>query len=283
MRTLVLVLIGLVAGITIAVYMNRTTIGATFGPSCTIGVTGTAAMVEVKGWTASSVCDTMANKQGMYRYNGDMIPPPICQYEFQDDRFTVHDEGVLKLVGNAMCVALGKASGQDTSSGQFPDLAVATATPETYDSPNCSVDLSTPTATPFPVVADTPTPTPYNPQAGAIAAVQAYHAAAEAAYGPQHDDSQVDQTMTGVVRDAILCVMRDRSDSLMNTRAYFTYQDLADQFGPVSIQGDSATVVEHKHQILTLHKADGSTSDQDNTFTVTYTVTRSGNGWLVAD
>jgi hypothetical protein len=78
-------------------------------------------------------------------------------------------------------------------------------------------------------------------------------------------------------------VLRDRSNSLLNTDAYFTYQDLADSYDPANIAGTTATVVEHKHQILTVHNSDGTTSSQDNTFTVTYSLVNQAGQWLVDD
>jgi putative ABC transport system ATP-binding protein len=116
-----------------------------------------------------------------------------------------------------------------------------------------------------------------------IAALQAYHQASRAAYGEGHDKSQIDATMTGTARDAVLCITDGRSDGLVESQAYFTYQELSDHTDPPNIQGDTATVVEHKHEILTVHKSDGTTEDQDNTFDATYTLKRIDGSWLVSD
>jgi len=75
--------------------------------SCTVGVTGTAAMVQVQGDRADGSCDTMVNgSQYEYHYSVPITAHPICQYSFGGRQYTVYDEGVLKSMGNSLCHVL---------------------------------------------------------------------------------------------------------------------------------------------------------------------------------
>ncbi len=98
------VVIGLLAA------MNWDEIGMATGPLCIVGVQGTAASLQVQGWTANQVCAAFeAGTPGTYRYRGQLTTPVVCQYDIRGNRFTVHDEGILKLIGNAACIALSAA------------------------------------------------------------------------------------------------------------------------------------------------------------------------------
>ncbi len=113
MAQLPAVLVGcLVGGVIlagVAIATNWQAIGRHFGPSCTVGVTGTAAKLTFEGWGASGSCDNQLHTAGAYRYNGPLPNEPvICQYTIHGIRATVRDEGVVKLVGNLLCADLTK-------------------------------------------------------------------------------------------------------------------------------------------------------------------------------
>jgi hypothetical protein len=75
--------------------------------SCAVGVTGTAAMVQVQGDGAGSSCDTMVNgSRYEYHYSDPITAQPVCQYSFSGRQYTVYDEGVFKSMGNSLCRVL---------------------------------------------------------------------------------------------------------------------------------------------------------------------------------
>lgn len=87
-------------------------VGNDFGPSCTIGVTGTAASVTFKGWGATASCDAQLSSKQAYRYDGPArVEPIVCQYTLAGERVTVRDSGTLKLVGNALCNSFQQQGG----------------------------------------------------------------------------------------------------------------------------------------------------------------------------
>src|SRR5207245_11628572 len=59
--------------------LNQETIGKTIGPSCAVGVTGTAAIMEARGWLGFQACDAVAaqNPIPMYRYTGEIRTPVV--------------------------------------------------------------------------------------------------------------------------------------------------------------------------------------------------------------
>lgn len=101
---ILLVVLAVVAAIA---YTNED-VGIAIGPSCTIGVTGTAATLTVKGWQSQRLCDTfnLGGNIALYRYSGQVMTPTVCQYRMEGLLFTVNDEGVLKVIGNLLCAAL---------------------------------------------------------------------------------------------------------------------------------------------------------------------------------
>jgi len=75
----------------------------TFAPSCTIGVTGTAATVTFRGWKSTSACASFESRD-TYRLTSDApTQPVICEYVIQGQTATVRDEGALKLIGASIC------------------------------------------------------------------------------------------------------------------------------------------------------------------------------------
>lgn len=93
----------LVAGAVVASRWNA--IGQAVGPSCTIGVTGTAANVTVQGWGANADCQTMLGAS-TYQMRSGPQGVEVCQYDIHGNLVTVRDEGLVKLVGAAVCARL---------------------------------------------------------------------------------------------------------------------------------------------------------------------------------
>ncbi len=83
-------------------------IGINLGPSCAVGVSGSAAVVSVHGWDASAACAAMTHAN-TYTYSGPTPSQPIvCQYTISGERYTVQDDGLLKAVGASVCANLQK-------------------------------------------------------------------------------------------------------------------------------------------------------------------------------
>ena len=83
-------------------------VATAIGPSCTVGVAGTAATLTVRGWQSGKVCDALdlGSTYSLYRVSGELRTATICEYRIGHARYIVKDEGTLKLVGNITCVAL---------------------------------------------------------------------------------------------------------------------------------------------------------------------------------
>lgn len=130
----------------------------------------------------------------------------------------------------------------------------------------------------------TPSPLALSPDQTTVEnAVVSYHAAVHAAYGQGHDETNVDSTSTGPAHAAIACIARDRSNSLMHTNSYFTYNMLSRSFPRIDVRGNTANAVEARHDIISLHKSDGSSTNSDSTYTATYLLMNTGRGWTVSD
>ena len=80
-------------------------------PSCTVGITGTAATITFQGWQAAHNCTTLiSGNQSLqitlakvYLLDSPPNEPIVCQVDKDGLRITVRDEGILKLVGNTLC------------------------------------------------------------------------------------------------------------------------------------------------------------------------------------
>lgn len=85
---------------------------------CTVGVTGTAATLSIRGYSAKTSCDQWLRNSTVATYtltHGTPATPIICQYVIgrrfgADTTATVRDEGSLKIVGNTMCDSLRKVA-----------------------------------------------------------------------------------------------------------------------------------------------------------------------------
>ena len=60
-------LLALIAGA--IAYANWSALGIALGPSCTVGVAGTAATVTVKGWSANQACGSMRGEAEAATYS----------------------------------------------------------------------------------------------------------------------------------------------------------------------------------------------------------------------
>jgi hypothetical protein len=92
-------------------------IGRTIGPSCGVGIAGTAASVTVQGWTAPFACQAITNQLAGTTHGlsaAVLVPrpadaasaPAVCQTVVAHDRVTVSDGDALPLVGKLLCAVL---------------------------------------------------------------------------------------------------------------------------------------------------------------------------------
>lgn len=98
-------------------------IGRTIGPTCTIGVNGTAASATFQGWTAPFICQQVM-QQLANATNGAAnavlarrpAPPPtapvVCRHILLNDSVTVHDADALPIVGTILCAGLATRAQQ---------------------------------------------------------------------------------------------------------------------------------------------------------------------------
>jgi len=127
LRALIIVsLIILIPSIGYLYWPQITTALISIEPSCTVGITGTAATITIQGWQATQDCNNLfSGNQGpnalqidptkVYRLDSPPGEPVICQVDRGGLRITVRDEGILKLVGNAMCQAILSPTPQPSS------------------------------------------------------------------------------------------------------------------------------------------------------------------------
>ena len=123
MKPFLIVAAGVALALTI---LSWDSIGMDHGPSCSVGTQGTAMTVEVRGWSAERGCDALEQvTPNSYRYYGPpVLTPVVCQFDIRGLRLTVHDEGALKLVGNAACITLRAA--RDEAAASPPQQSVPT-------------------------------------------------------------------------------------------------------------------------------------------------------------
>jgi ARC6-like, IMS domain len=156
----------------------------------------------------------------------------------------------------------------------------STATPRPTSTPkpqHAVVKLSTP------VPQDTVPPPPISGTQLVTQDVADYINARDAAYGPNHDTSGLDSTVSSTALSAIMCTLQNKSDSLKNTHAYFTYTPVRLGNARVSVTGNTATVTQFKEEVRTLHKSDGTIDASQDSYTVTYSLSRASGSWKVVD
>jgi hypothetical protein len=83
---------------------------------CSIGISGTAASLTVRGWAAGQACREIMTGRGQesgttwYEKTEQLVPTVICEYTISGRRFIVRDDGALKIAGSAICAYLEKRS-----------------------------------------------------------------------------------------------------------------------------------------------------------------------------
>lgn len=90
------------------------------GGECFVGVRGTAASVTVKGAFPAATCkavietparffgDLADGSKDLYEMTEKPAQPVVCEHTIDGKRFVVRDDGMLKVIGNAMCAGLSK-------------------------------------------------------------------------------------------------------------------------------------------------------------------------------
>jgi len=95
-------------------------------PSCTIGVTGTNATLTIQAWDADSACQQLVDRNNAqhpgqyYIFTGETNAPVLCEVDMQGRHYTVRDQGIFDLVGNALCKGL---EGQGSTPNPATDVA----------------------------------------------------------------------------------------------------------------------------------------------------------------
>ncbi len=86
-------------------------VGQVLGPSCSFGITGTAASITVHGWSSGDACKALRSGASFQTYD---LPreasenPVICQYAVLNNRIVVHDVPT-GTAGGRLCTALRNA------------------------------------------------------------------------------------------------------------------------------------------------------------------------------
>ena len=99
------------AGAVVSLTSNWNGIGQTVGPSCSFGVTGTAASITVRGWSSGDACKALRSGATFQTYD---LPreatnqPVICDYPLANDLIVVHDQAA-GAAGGTLCQALRDA------------------------------------------------------------------------------------------------------------------------------------------------------------------------------
>ncbi len=120
-RLLLLVAVGLVAvGLLTGLYWSQAATALRgVEPSCTIGVTGSAATITIQAWSAPGDCrditDGRASFLGgpaapgsFYAVTGTTPAPVLCELDKRGRHIIIRDQGFLTLVGSGECELLAK-------------------------------------------------------------------------------------------------------------------------------------------------------------------------------
>jgi hypothetical protein len=79
--------------------------------TCSVGVTGTSAIITISGASASQECNDLVAGKGprlcvgctYYHYSGTPTEPEVCEIQSGGRHYVVRDQGVLKVYGNQIC------------------------------------------------------------------------------------------------------------------------------------------------------------------------------------
>lgn len=142
---LILITIGMVGGVAAWPVIR---------PICTIGVTGTAASVTVTGLFAGRACQQLlaTGPTALYEMSQTPTQPVVCEQNVSNLRLVVRDEGILKIVGNALCGAVQQAAAGNQS---FAFSSLLAQPPASQQAPRQAAPAVQTTA---PVVARTSVP-----------------------------------------------------------------------------------------------------------------------------
>ncbi len=93
-------------------------------PRCTLGVSGTAATLTIEAWSAPDDCQHITNGDEnflgksftlpgtFYRVTQSPNEPVLCELDIQNRHLIVHDQGILTIVGYALCHQLSQRQNQ---------------------------------------------------------------------------------------------------------------------------------------------------------------------------
>ncbi|HLZ55563.1 MAG TPA: hypothetical protein VKR06_01335 [Ktedonosporobacter sp.] len=85
-------------------------------PSCTVGLSGTAAQLTIQGWQAEADCEAILN--GKASFLGDPNKPEnvyavsqpqgtiLCELDMKGRHLMVRDQGAVTLMGSGLCQEL---------------------------------------------------------------------------------------------------------------------------------------------------------------------------------
>lgn len=102
----------LLCALTGAIVAHTTPLLSDLRTSCAVGIVGSSASVTVTGLLAGRTCRELLHGQSQKTYERSATPaePVVCEYQYGRQRLIVRDEGILKLVGNAVCDQLRQTS-----------------------------------------------------------------------------------------------------------------------------------------------------------------------------
>lgn len=80
--------------------------------NCAVGIVGSSASITVTGLLAGRACRELlrSSSRNIYELSTTPNQPVVCEYQYGRQRYIVRDEGILKLVGNAVCDKLRQTS-----------------------------------------------------------------------------------------------------------------------------------------------------------------------------
>ncbi len=82
--------------------------------SCALGAAGAAASVTLRGWGSAAACQELAaESRGFFYVRATPVPASdvvLCEGERRGVRYVVRDQGLLMLVGRAVCGTIARES-----------------------------------------------------------------------------------------------------------------------------------------------------------------------------
>jgi ARC6-like, IMS domain len=112
-------------------------------------------------------------------------------------------------------------------------------------------------------------------------AVNAYHHAVSAAWGPQHDSNPLSSSTTGVAQQGVLCGQHRLE--VVDGGAYELFTNVAQHWVSATVDGGAATVVEYRNDDNTTYYPSGKSYPSNGPFTETITLSNVAGQWEVSD